>query len=223
MLRSALVIRAAHGTIGEQDCAHTRAIACAEWTLVVRIRIGCNESARAIAPTTFFRGRTSLTCARARRVATCSVDAESRNAIRCCETRSPIRRFLTSAGAIALQDAFIVRVGVARDGSALPVKSTTAFRDGTRHTWRVANVSATNAVHAIIGNALRGRRTRQAIEVHACSSAVAITSRAFIVRVFGGQNQATRAISAAAFFRCATRFACFRASSIATNAIDTLA
>ncbi len=177
---------------------------------------------------TFFRCAAghAIECARA--VATKAVDAVAGCALRAERTGRSIRlwhlRRVTRCRAIAFTgDAFVVRIGVRRNGPASAIVTAPFFGGGTRHARADTHVATTHAVDAIIRKTLARRGTRRTVVITARARAVALSAIAFGVGVRFRRDRSARAIGSAAFFRCAARFARFRTRRIAAISVDAIA
>ncbi len=118
--------------------------------------------------------------------------------------------------------AFVVGVARIGNGSTSAVVTLPLFRRGTRITTARAHIAATNAIDAVVREALGRGRTRCAVVITTRAGTVAFSTIAFAVGIRFRGYRSARSISAATFFRGAARLAGAGTRRVATIAVDAI-
>ncbi len=173
-------------------------------TFLVRVGIVLDVPARAIRALALFRCRTRLTGPGARRIATNSVDAIARSALRAryagCTIGQRRLRLITRACTVAFAGtAFIIGIAPGKNRSTHAVVASALARFRARVTPARANVSATKAVHAKIRQTLGFVRARHAIVLLAHARAITCATPTFVIGIFVIRNGATRTVGTLVF------------------------
>ena len=207
--------------------AHARAIACTGPALVVVVFVVRNESARAVRSAAFLGCGARHARPEAPAVTTHAVGAITRLALRSRRTRGAIGirclgARITRARTIAFAGiAFIVGIRRRFDGSTNAIIAAALFRRGARLTRAHADVSATDAVHAIVGQTLRRGNTRNPVVVLALVFPVTRAYGAIVIGIGVVSNGSANTVGARAFLCRAARHALVIAFRIAAKPVDT--
>jgi len=203
--RSALRARRACRAIGQVRRSGTgaRTIAIAVHALVIGVGARDDDAAGTVCPLAFLGGCACEAQARTSLIAADAVDAEARCALRSLGARSAIGllrlRLIASAAAIAFAGiAFIVGVGGIGDVAADAVETAAFLGTGTSLASAGADVSAAEAVDAVVGEALAGGAAWSAVVIPTNAFAVTFTAVAFHIRIELGANVPADSVCAAA-------------------------
>jgi len=214
---AALALRSAHTsrTIGRFASTHAVAFGRA---LVVRIRIGNDIGTHSVRGTGL-RSITRLARSGARVFTTHAVDAEIARAFSAARTGSAIRKFRTTANAIAdgRANAFIVRIRIARNGRTGSI-GLSSLRVAARFARTDTSVFATHEVDACLAETFVVRRARLPVRIDALARTIADLKAETRRRIVSLLCRHVRAGPSAT--RHCTRFTFARAAAVATHAID---
>jgi hypothetical protein len=134
-----------------------------------------------------------------------------------------LRQYRTRSRTVAIGPRALI-VGIRRgfDQAANAVRAAAFFRRGTGRTTAHADVAATHAIDAIIGQTLRCGRAIYTIVILAHVFPVTRAHRAIVIGVGVIRDGATNSVRTAAFFGRATRHALVVAFAVTTKAIDAI-
>lgn len=203
-----------------------RSIALSAVAFEVRIAFGRDDAARPVHSLAFFGRGAGKTGAGAGVLATHSIDAIARYALRASNTRRSIgqRRLRQAAGASSIALArrtFAVSIASVHDGAAYAIESLALLGLGTGITPAGTDVAATHAVDAIIRQTLGLRGARHAVVLLADRVSIASAAPALFVRVEVVRDGPTHTIDSLAFFRGGACLARPEAPAVAAYAVCT--
>jgi len=208
--------------------AHARAVARAAPAFVVGVLVISDVAARPVGPLAFSCGGASLARPQTPVVATNSIRAKPRIALRRRATCRAIDEFRDARGAraraITRAAARALRIWIRSRGdiAASAIAAAAFFRDAARLTSSHADVPAAEPVDTIIRQTLRRRGARIPVVELALVFPVASPLWAFEVGIGIIGNRAANAVHTAALFRGAARHALVVALAVATKAVDTV-
>lgn len=214
------------GLWGLRLVAGARAIAFAGIAFSVGIFSGENGSTGAVVPSAFACFGAGVTHLRTDVAATETVDAVVGQTLRFIDARHAIVLFAHAQAITCAAPAFVIGIFVVGNGPAEAVIALVFLGRGAGLAGTQAPTIATDAVGAIVGCALRGRRTWRAIGLfrdRCRTGAGAVTCaaiRAFVVRIGPRSDISANAILAAALLGCAARLASVHANVVAAEPVN---